>query len=193
MTPNEIANVLESLVLTALITVVLLRWWATARLDAFRQDLFIVRDKLFDYAQEGKIGFDDPAYRLLRQLFNGMIRYAHQLTFFRVCITMFQIKVLAQAFEPEWSAKWNAALGQVKNPTVRADLNAFHDRSMARAAHHLVFGSPILVSLVVCTIIFLGVRQGWHNVRDLFARAPEKTVSRIVDTQIIENKAAAAA
>lgn len=114
----------------------------------------------------------------------------HQLTFFRIAITAFQIKVLQGNFEPEWSTKWDAALTRV-DPDVRDYLNVFHARAMARATNHLVFGSPVLLLLVACTIILLGIKQGWHNLRELFARAPETTLSHVVDTRIIENEAAA--
>jgi hypothetical protein len=43
-------------------------------LDRFRQDVFGLRDELWDFAASGQISFDDPAYRLLRQLMNGFIR-----------------------------------------------------------------------------------------------------------------------
>jgi hypothetical protein len=38
---------------------------------------------MFDYAADGNISFNDPAYALLRKSMNGFIRYAHTLTFFR--------------------------------------------------------------------------------------------------------------
>lgn len=53
------------------------------RVDRFRQRIFEVRDELFDYAAEGKISFDDPAYGALRGLLNSYIRFAHRLSLTR--------------------------------------------------------------------------------------------------------------
>ena len=47
-------------------------------LDRFREELFIIRDDLFDYAAEGHIDFDDPNYGAVREWLNGSIRLAHR-------------------------------------------------------------------------------------------------------------------
>jgi hypothetical protein len=54
--------------------------YQTYRVDKLRQDLFRIRDQLFDDALDGKIQFDDKAYIVCRQLINGMIRYGHRLS-----------------------------------------------------------------------------------------------------------------
>jgi len=46
--------------------------------DLLRQNLFEVRDSLFDDARAGKIAFDSPAYRNTRLMLNGMIRFGHR-------------------------------------------------------------------------------------------------------------------
>lgn len=48
-----------------------------------RQNLFGIRANLFNAALEGKIAFDEPAYQLVRQALNGMIRFTHNLSFLR--------------------------------------------------------------------------------------------------------------
>jgi hypothetical protein len=50
------------------------------RVDKLRQDLFTIRDQLFDEALNGNIAFDDEAYKISRQMVNGMIRFAHRLS-----------------------------------------------------------------------------------------------------------------
>ena len=51
------------------------------RNDIFRENLFAVRDELFDYMLARKLSFQDPAYGLLRSSLNGMIRGAHEGSF----------------------------------------------------------------------------------------------------------------
>jgi len=36
--------------------------WRDFRNDAFREDIFSVRDEMFLYAAQNNISFDDPAY-----------------------------------------------------------------------------------------------------------------------------------
>ena len=48
-------------------------------LDSYRQNLFELRDKLFDFAVKGNVEFNDKAYRAVRKRLNLMIRFAHRL------------------------------------------------------------------------------------------------------------------
>jgi hypothetical protein len=57
-------------------------------LDITRSKLFTLRSELFNLALDGRIKFDDPAYRLTESYLNGIIRYAHQITFLRVIVRL---------------------------------------------------------------------------------------------------------
>lgn len=193
MDAKNLALVLESCVCIALIVIVLLKYSSQARLDAFRQRMFELRDELFDYAAEGKVGFNDPAYRLLRQSMNGSIRYAHHLTFFRVCVTMAEIELAVYVPKSNWSEDWQYALQKIPNDDVRNRLEAFHARSLQLMVERLVAGSFVLLGLVVCSLPFLILRMGWLNLKTVLQKAALFTVSRVVNTRLIENEAAAAA
>ncbi|HQU07605.1 MAG TPA: hypothetical protein PK539_00905 [Candidatus Paceibacterota bacterium] len=54
------------------------------RTDAFQEDLFTIRDELFDYMSRYNVPFDLPAYRAMRDLLNGAIRVAHFLSLFSI-------------------------------------------------------------------------------------------------------------
>lgn len=45
-----------------------------------RDELFCIRDRLFKVASDGKVSFDHRGYRTARELINGMIRYAHDVS-----------------------------------------------------------------------------------------------------------------
>ena len=54
-------------------------WWCKVRVVQLRQDLFDLRDALFDAASD--IGaLDDPAYRAARRHFNAIARTAEHIT-----------------------------------------------------------------------------------------------------------------
>jgi len=56
-------------------------WYRDYRLDYFRQQLFALRDELFDLAREGELSFTDDVHRLTRGMLNGTIRFGHKLGF----------------------------------------------------------------------------------------------------------------
>lgn len=184
---------LESLVCLALIVTILSRLWSEARLDRFRQRMFSLRDQVFDFAADGNIDFDDPAYRLLRRSMNGYIRYAHQLTFFRVCVTIIEISLSVHKPNSDWTEQWEKALGSVQNERVREKLAAFHNQSSNLVAERLIMGSPFLIGLAIFAALFLAIRMGLRNLGAIVNRIPQFTLSHVIDTRIIENEAAGVA
>lgn len=191
---SDLAAILQSAICLGLLAIVLLKFWAEARLDAFRQEMFALRDELFDYAADGRIKFDDPAYRLLRQVMNGFIRYAHQLTFFRVCVTVIEARIKSDKLSaPKWSESWEKALKRVPDGEVQSALLAFHYRALSCVARHLLFGSPVMLALSLCAVLLLVIRLGWQELKQVLNKAPFYTLSHLVGTDLIENEAAATA
>lgn len=54
-------------------------WWVKVRVLRLRDDLFSIRDRLFDAAESAQ-AFDDPAYRYARNSINSTIRLAGTLS-----------------------------------------------------------------------------------------------------------------
>jgi hypothetical protein len=193
MDAKALSLLLQSCACVVFLVVVLLKFWSVARLDAFRQRMFTLRDELFDYAADGNVGFNEPAYRLLRQSMNGTIRYAHQLTFFRVFVTMIEIQLMIHAPKSNWSEDWQRALEKIPSTDVRGRLESFHGRSIQLLVNRLVAGSPFLLAMVICALPAFVLRMGWLNLKTIFRKATLSTVSHIVNTRMIENEAAAEA
>ncbi len=166
MSAAQLVATIESLVMLIFLLVLCLRLVASFRLDEFRQRMFAIRDELFDYAAAGNIGFNDPAYRLLRQSMNGFIRYAHQLTFFRVCMADLHRRTSGEEQRMVWHDKWQHALDQVDDEDVKERLMDFHFQSLQLTMNRLVLGSPILILMVAAAIIALVLRDGWQNVNE---------------------------
>jgi hypothetical protein len=112
--------------------------WREHRLDAFRQRLFAVRDELFDFALAGEIAFDDSAYITLRNLANGMIRYAHRLNFSRVL-------VLLICSPPPQTNRMEAWMKDVQSrpQNVRKQLLKAHSEIARAILSHIVPWSPL--------------------------------------------------
>jgi len=161
MQGSELVLTFEAMVCCVFIIWLLVRLWPEHRLDRFRQDVFCLRDELWDYAADGNISFDDPAYRLLRQLMNGFIRYAHHVSFFRVCMSFASHSAMKSTPLPvTWMGKWNKAVEELQDDGVRKNLCAFHGRLMARVARRLVFGSLPLFSLMLITLTMMMLNEG---------------------------------
>jgi hypothetical protein len=188
----NLATLAQSAVLLMGLGVILFWLWPSVRLDCFRQEMFAVRDELFDYASSGRIAFNHPAYRLLRQSMNGFIRYGHQVSFYQFIMTWLTWKVLEGRESFKWKTKWEAALGSLDDQT-RKELSAFHERATMCVIERIVFGSPILIfSLVVSALIIL-FHAGWKSAGELMTAALSATAARAIDQRILDEEAARAA
>src|SRR5260370_1940014 len=152
MEAGELVVICESAISATLLLIIATRIWSCLRLDEFRQAMFIVRDELFDFALAGRIDFGDPAYRLLRHEVNGFIRYAHQLTFFRLVCTLLYWKGQGEQPAVTWATRWEAAL-QHTSPEIAQELKQFHSRALALVIKRLVTGSPALMLVLTMTIL----------------------------------------
>jgi hypothetical protein len=186
---RQFTNVIESLAGLAILVPLLMSIWPATRLDQFRQEMFKVREELFDFAASGKISFNDPAYRLLRQLMNGFIRYGHQLTFFRVCVTLIEIKLMRKKPSYTWTPKWEEALARIKDEEVKSSLISYHERVAGIAATRVVFGSPFLVISLTCALLVLIVQKGLYGLTQLCKDAASTTVGQFVDARVLEEEA----
>ncbi|WP_298014682.1 hypothetical protein [uncultured Aquabacterium sp.] len=79
---------LFSLISISLICFVLVPLYNRTRVDNLRQELFAVRDSLFDEAARGNIAFDSRAYLATRTVLNGLIRFGHKLSLTRLLVIL---------------------------------------------------------------------------------------------------------
>ncbi|OFW25387.1 MAG: hypothetical protein A3H27_14825 [Acidobacteria bacterium RIFCSPLOWO2_02_FULL_59_13] len=193
MDVHVLATVFQSATALIALLIVLLWLWPAARLDKFRQEMFAIRDELFDYAASGKIRFNDPGYRLLRQIMNGFIRYGHQLTFFRVCMTILMWQTSEDKPKLEWTEKWTGALKSINDEQVRNDLRDFHSRALFVVTERLIFGSPVLFTLGLLGFVVSVFHAGWKSLRSTISKAMTETTSRIIDPRLLDEEAARAA
>jgi hypothetical protein len=192
MNPASLTAVAESAVLLMGIGTILFWLWSSVRLDCFRQEMFAVRDELFDYASTGHIAFNHPAYRLLRQSMNGFIRYGHQLSFYQFIITWFTWKALEGTHSFKWETKWEAALNSL-DEQARKDLVAFHERATMCVIERIVLGSPILIFSLAVSIVVILFHVGWKSVGELMRAALSATAANVIDQRILDEEAARAA
>ena len=125
-------------------------FWRDYRIDALRDELFGLRDQLFMYAAERNIDFDNPAYAILRERMNALIRFAHEFT-----LTKFLIAVLVisrdrdywQRGQHPWLLKWEESVKQLPEPA-RSVLISFNSSLLFAMLKHMVYRSFFLYLVI---------------------------------------------
>jgi hypothetical protein len=146
--------------------------------DAFRQDMFDLRDDLFDAARTGLISFDHPAYGLLRSTINGFIRFGHRFTIGQFLFMMLLIKRKDLETIADFDQEWDESISDLNQNTVHC-LENFKARMDRIAIKQLIMGTPEfwvvypLISLCICLWLLwrIGTRQTasfWSFVRNRF-------------------------
>jgi hypothetical protein len=121
--------------------------WRPQRVDAFRQKLFALRTELFDLGANQVVPFDDDAYTQLRLMINGMIRFAHQVSFPTLLVVMAQSKHAPS--DPLLAWKKNV---QKLPEDARKQLLAVQDGVSEAFAKHLIGGSAVLFTYVALRV-----------------------------------------
>src|SRR5258708_27147164 len=134
--------------------------WPNQRVDIVRQQMFALRDELFDFAAQGGIKFDDPAYILLRHLMNGFIRHAHNLTPFRVFFSFLRWSLTSNKSIDSWSIPWAQALQNISNEETKTKIQEFHSKASTLVAGQLLLSPGLVITFVVpLTIVALLATQ----------------------------------
>jgi hypothetical protein len=147
MTPE--LNTFVSFMSLTMIFVLLFWLYRDYRIDAVRQDLFQLRDDLFDKAAAGEISYEDSAYGMIRSTINGMIRYSHKLTLPHV----FAIGYATKASGSSQGGKafgdgLRAAVEKLPKDQREVYLNAYSHMN-AIMVRHIIISSPILLFFLV--------------------------------------------
>lgn len=121
--------------------------------DSFRQKAFTIRNELFDWAADGNISFNDPAYWRLRLMMNGTIRFTHRLSLGELILPV--CLYLARRKEPQLPlySVWIESV--LRHPDhVRRDLMKFHERFCEEMARHILRYSPLAGPLIAVSMLF---------------------------------------
>lgn len=115
--------------------------YRTYSVDAFRQDMFALRDDLFDAARAGLIDFNHPAYGLLRSTINGFIRFGHRFTIGQFLFMTLFIKSRDLEMVANFSGEWERAVEGLSEDA-KERLEGFRARMHKIATKQLIMGTP---------------------------------------------------
>lgn len=158
-----------SIIFTTLSTVIsllgiwyLVCWrYRTYSVDAFRQDMFTLRDELFDEARGGLVDFSHPAYGVLRSTINGFIRFGHRFTVGQFLFMMLIIKNDDLEKVSDFDEEWEQAINGL-DPEVATRLEEFRKRMDRIAIKQLIMGTPEFFLLYPFILIGVAIWFVWH-------------------------------
>lgn len=136
---NQITTVIWSTIDLAILWFIVSIAFRNVAVDEFRFRIFSVRDELFDYAADGHISFESPAYKLLRHRLNGYLRFGHRLSPVMVLVLIGMFHGQTGDMTKEHEAEWANACSGLQQDVVKK-LNSIADNASDKAVKHLLFG-----------------------------------------------------
>ena len=152
MAPEEFYYVVEFLLVVAVLIWFFAHPWQAFCIDVSRHRHFELRNRLFMLAVNGRIAFDDPLYRALREWLNNRIRLAHVNLFGDIVATLIahggvvpKVKTLGDEID------------QMDDGELRAELRSIYFQAIEIQIAHMVVRSPFFLVLlaVFSPIVFL--------------------------------------
>lgn len=122
-----------------------------------RQDMFDLRDELFELALRRNISFEHQSYSMLRTMMNGYIRFGHHLSLLSVIAYLVISRAIVLKYtNAVYALQWLESLKGLDEQS-RRELNAIHERMNSAVAKHLLLGSPILFLVIILLAVPVAV------------------------------------
>lgn len=128
--------------------------WREYRIEKVRQDLFALRQELFDFAAKGNVAFDDPVYTGFRNTLNGLIRFSHRITFLRFVLAVIILEFGSPPKHQNHYLQWKEIAEALPGDKKNAIMN-IHERMSQEIVWHMISVSPILPLLILLAILVI--------------------------------------
>jgi hypothetical protein len=149
MNPATAANAIVTLAAVIALVCLLYGPWQTLCTDLSRQVIFERRDRLFNLALDGRIDFNSEGYRAARQVLNGYLRFAHEMTWVDFLISAYFIQIRRR--QPP---RWHDTL-QTLPADVRGEINELVRECSAVLTAMMALKSMLLGP--ICGLIAIGL------------------------------------
>ncbi|MFK8029151.1 MAG: hypothetical protein AB8G18_02845 [Gammaproteobacteria bacterium] len=184
--------VVWAFVLTAVLWFMFAFLYRDFRVDLMRQRLFQVRDDLFSaVADSSEVQHDHDAHVMLRSMLNGMIRFSHELTFFRVVAMSITGKQVVEdlGIDPadEFASMFDESLEKYSEDTQKIFSKA-QSHAMLIVFDHLGHTSIFLAPPYILAKTVARLMLRWHSGVSWLRRQKRRVLDLPV-TDIIEREA----
>ncbi len=154
--------------------------WRPYRIDNVRDKLFQLRSELFLLAADGGVSFDDPAYLILRNRINAVIRFAHTITLTRSFLFGVQAKEV-----PNLREKWLLEVGKLPREQ-QQKLIDIDQRAAFTLAWQVFSGSPILWLIAIFYVPVLLIESARESKSAKMRATKELRVELIEEQAVIK-------
>ena len=141
-----------------------------------RFNLFELRDELFQMAVEGKLDFKSPGYKACRQMINGFIRYAHDMSLLQMITTQLVAKLRKQKIS---TREWDAAIERL-DPESRALVEQVMRQATVHMVRLLITKSVILSALLAVVLCVETSYRALSHLGSAITRAVKRNADRSV-------------
>ena len=145
MTETMLFQLFQSVLAIGFAIALYMIFYRRTRADSFREDMFTIRDEMFDYLWQNNLSFESPFYMLLRDSLNGAIRVGDQLN---ILVVVQTVRKMAARGE---NGRFSESISEVKDPVHRAYFEKVQERIALRITKYLflegfagLFFKPIL-------------------------------------------------
>jgi len=140
--------------------------WRPYRVDLLRENLFRIRNELFEYVAIHKVPFDNVPYVRLRLMLNCMIRYAHRITFSRVLCGHIMLLISPDEYGPKLMRKFWSPLAEMEKGEAKDALLKFREQANTCVAWHLISGTPLLLVLTLVRLAEVCAKSAHRTIMD---------------------------
>ena len=152
-----------------LISLAVLIWffagpWPSFRVDTSRQRCFELRDRLFLFAADSGVDFDDPLYRRTREWLNACIAHAHDMKLWNLMAFIF-------AHRPGPRSNLYTDIRALPDGPVRTELSEIVEQAMFVQIELMVARSPLLLAVTILTPLFVLAGLMTDRAQALYLRA----------------------
>ena len=116
------------------------------KVDKLRDEIFSLRDNLFDFGRENDL-LSHAGYQRLRLIMNSMLRFSHKLTFVR--FVMVGLLLRGTKLEPNPYAEWMKSLNSLQ-PDKAQRLKEFHSEMWLLVVCHVYETSIAMRAIGAC-------------------------------------------
>lgn len=145
--------------------------WQRYVVDVTRQQLFELRDQLFDLAAEGKLDFQSDTYKALRSIFNASIRFAHEADWIHFLVFYVTATLNAKGLIYKSAMQIPHLVSHVADDKVRAEVQSIITKMHLTLAWHVYRRSLVLLPLGLMLVVFAALLTLSTK---LFTRTPQK-------------------
>ncbi len=139
------ADALAALVALSLFLLFFYGPWQVIVVDIARQFAFEQRDAVFDMAAEGKLDFQSAEYKTIRDSFNKLIRFSHEMNWVRLVIHWDADKAVSDV---------HLAIDRIEDPETRAKISSrLRKTRLVMIAMVGAKSLPLLVAAIAVTLI----------------------------------------